>query len=277
MKFCYIDESGLGSEPYLVMVGVVVDAQRMHRTKERWEDFLGMLTKICKRTIKEFHTRDFYSGNGLWRGIDGPERAKIISAILDWWGRRKHHLIFTAIDKQAYTNAKDDGRLKEGCFSLWQTAAIHLALTVQKAHQKIPSKKGHTLLLFDREVREENRFSQFISNPPGWTDEYYCRGKKQNQLDQIIDVPFFGDSQQVLLLQVADVIAFILRRYAEIEDGGDKIRYADELTRIKGWIKLINNRAYSVSTRWPSKGANEVQQFFSDLAPVSIKKLKRKY
>jgi len=30
MKFCYLDESGIGDEPYAVMVGIIVDAQRMH-------------------------------------------------------------------------------------------------------------------------------------------------------------------------------------------------------------------------------------------------------
>ena len=26
MKFCYLDESGMGSEPILVMAGIIVDA-----------------------------------------------------------------------------------------------------------------------------------------------------------------------------------------------------------------------------------------------------------
>jgi len=273
MKFCYIDESGLGSEPYLVMVGVIVDAQRMHRTKEMWSDFLKMLSGVCKRTIYEFHTRDFYAGNGPWRGIDGPERAKIISAILNWWGQRKHYLTLTAIDKEKYNQMRSKKQIMDGCDSVWLTAAVHASLSIQKAHQGITKNKGHTLLLFDNEEREKARLSKFICRPPGWTDEYYARKRRQDQLDQIIDVPFFADSQEVLLLQVADVIAFVLRRYAEIIDGGDKPRYNDELSRLKGWVKLISSRCYSLSSRWPSRGLNEVQTIFDKLAPQSIKKL----
>lgn len=273
MKFCYVDESGTGSEPYLTMVGVIVDVHRMHMTKEIWSDFLKMLSRICKRTISEFHTRDFYAGNGPWRGINGPERAKIISAILDWWGRRKHHLTFTAIDKKIHAQMVRNNDIFEDCKSVWQTAAIHTFLSIQKAHQRLPRNKGHTLLLFDREVREESQLSKFISNPPGWTDDYYNRDKKQGQLDQIIDVPFFGDSQQVLLLQVADVIAFILRRYAEIMERKDKPRYRDELTRLNEWIRLISARCYPLTSRWPTRGLNKVQIMFDKIAPSSIKQI----
>ncbi|MFH1577251.1 MAG: DUF3800 domain-containing protein, partial [Candidatus Margulisiibacteriota bacterium] len=115
MKFCYIDESGNGSEPFLIMVGVIVDSHRMHRTKEAWDEFLLMLSKLCKKTISEFHTRDFYAGNGPWRGIDGKERAKIISAILGWWKARKHHVTFTAINKIEYNKIKKCGNALEGC------------------------------------------------------------------------------------------------------------------------------------------------------------------
>ncbi len=273
MKFCYVDESGLGSEPYLVMVGVIVDAKRMHKTKEIWSEFLKMLSKVCKRTIYEFHTRDFYAGNGPWRGIDGPERARIISAILNWWGKRKHHLTLTAIDKEKYNQLHSNNELRDGCGSVWLTAAIHISLSIQKAHQGIQQNKGHTLLLFDNEEREKAKLSKFICRPPGWTDNYYNRNKKQEQLDQIIDVPFFADSQEVLLLQVADVIAFVLRRYAEIMEGKDTPRYKDELNRLKGWVKLISSRCYALPSRWPSRGLTEVQQMFDALAPTTIKNI----
>jgi len=273
MKFCYIDESGLGSEPYLVMVGVIVDAQRMHKTKEMWDEFLEMLSKVCKKKINEFHTCDFYAGNGIWRGINGPQRAEIISAIINWWGRRKHHLTFTVIEKSSYEELRCNNKILGGCESLWQTAAIHISLSIQKAHKGIGSNKGHTLLLFDRENMEEEKFSNFISNPPGWIDEYYDREAKQKPLDQIIDVPFFADSKQVLLLQVADVIAFIIRRYTEITTGKSKVNYHDEQEKLEKWVRLILSRCYATATRWPAKGLNNVQLMFNSLAPLTIRQL----
>ena len=59
MKFCYIDESGTGNEPFAVMVGIIVDAQRMHVTKSDWADLLNILSNIVNREVNEIHTRDF--------------------------------------------------------------------------------------------------------------------------------------------------------------------------------------------------------------------------
>jgi hypothetical protein len=50
------------------------------------------------------------------------------------------------------------------------------------------------MFVFDNEEREKMRFADLIARPPAWSDEYYDRGKKQPQLDQIIDTPYFGDS-----------------------------------------------------------------------------------
>jgi hypothetical protein len=99
LKFCYVDESGTGDEPYAVMVGIVVDALRMRPTKTDWEHFLLGLQDIVRRPIEELHTRDFYAGNGPWRGINGPQRARIIQSVMEWLSRRKHSLVFSSADK----------------------------------------------------------------------------------------------------------------------------------------------------------------------------------
>ena len=57
MKLCYCDESGTGKEPIAVMVGVVVDSQRMHITKEDWDELLNHLSDIVGVQLDEIHTR----------------------------------------------------------------------------------------------------------------------------------------------------------------------------------------------------------------------------
>ena len=106
MKICYCDETGTGDEPIAVMVGVIVDSQRMHVTKEHWEELLSTLSKIINKELEEIHTRDFYSGNGIWRGIDGPKRAKVITSILNWFKARKHHLVYTSVFKKILSKFK---------------------------------------------------------------------------------------------------------------------------------------------------------------------------
>src|SRR5260370_426841 len=82
--------------------------------------------------------------------------------------------------------------------------------------QRIEKTKGHTIFIFDNENREEKHFKEFIFRPPAWSDSYYERGKKQPALEHVVDVPYFADSKDVALLQLADFTAYFLRRYAEI-------------------------------------------------------------
>jgi hypothetical protein len=53
MKFCYIDESGTGEEPYALMVGIIVDTQRMSLTKQHWKGLLAALSEVVGRLISE--------------------------------------------------------------------------------------------------------------------------------------------------------------------------------------------------------------------------------
>ena len=114
----------MGDEPYLVVAGIIVDAQRMHVTKQAWSDFLDFLSEAAGRKVQEFHTRDFYRGNGIWRGIDGDRRAHIIEAILYWVEQRKHKCVFSGVNKAEYKKRlSKDARLSQ-FKSPWCAAAI---------------------------------------------------------------------------------------------------------------------------------------------------------
>lgn len=273
MKFCYLDESGTGHEPFAVMVGIIVDSHRMHLTKKDWADLLLKLSRKLGKEIKEFHTREFYRGNGPWRGLPGNERAEIIDLMLQWLKERKHKITFCAVDKEAYfKDVKINPRLKE-FHSLWCFMAFHQTLVIQKHFQKEEKTKGNTVLIFDREVMEEKSFCSLIFNPPTWTDYYYNKDKKQDRLDQIVDVPYFGDSEQVHLLQVADLIAYFIRLYLEIVKGTSNESYVGELEFLKSFIEKVKSISLPTSTRYLSKGRDECSELFFQLAPTEITKI----
>jgi GNAT superfamily N-acetyltransferase len=213
MKFCYFDGSGMGDETYLVVAGIIVDATRMHVTKESWAEFLTYLSKVAGRKIEEFHSRDFYRGNGVWRDMEGSERARLIEAILEWVEKRKHKCVFSGIDKAIYKKkSEEDIRLKQ-FKSKWCAAALHCTLQVQKHHQREETPKGHSVLIFDREVSEETDLSLLIHKPPQWIDTFYSRDNNKTAFE-IVDVPFFADSKHILLAQVADLFRLHLTDFS---------------------------------------------------------------
>lgn len=271
MKFCYCDESGTGDEPIAVIAGVVVDAQRMHRTKDDWVDLLGILSNIVDRRVPELHTRDFYAGKSMWRSIDGPRRARIITVICDWLAERKHRLVFSAVDKDRYQRAVAEGVVPDELNTPWRFMGFHVVLGLQRAHQRLPKNKGHTLLVFDNEERERLRFTDLLQRPPEWSDEYYGRKKKQNPLDQVVDVPYFADSRDVGLLQMADLAAFFLRRFAELEGGLSKPRYQGEHDKVAAWAEALRERVVDRAALYPAKGRTQAAKLFYDLAPETLR------
>ncbi len=273
MKLCYCDESGTGDEPIAVMVGVVVDAQRMHVTKQDWQMLLEKLSRIVERPIPELHTRDFYAGKDAWRALRGDQRSAIIDETFDWLKDRKHKVVFVSVEKSKFYESQKAGQLKPEVSTLWRFMGLHLLLCIQKHHQSIVKNKGHTILIFDNEERERVRFTDLVANPPTWTDSYYAKRKKRERLDQIVDVPYFADSTEVHLLQVADFIAFFLRKHAEIKAGYKDEKYEDEATKLDGWLKTVAQFCMPSSVNYPAKGRCECSDLFFRHSPECLRKL----
>lgn len=269
---CYCDESGMGKEPIATMVGIIVDAGRMHKTKKDWADLLRILSNLTGKTIVELHTADFYGGNGVWRNMDGPQRANVIDAIFDWLIDRKHHLVYSSVNKNSF-NAGISRDIPGELDRVWQFLGFHVALAVQKYSQPEDVPKGNTWLIFDNEDSEKRRYIDLIKNPPAWSDGYYARKKKQSTFDQIIDVPHFADSKDIGLLQVADFLAFFLRRYAEIREDLSNPDYSGETIRLNGWIQKFQKRVIPQSNIYPKVGRKFAHELFFKYGAQSLRNL----
>ncbi len=273
MKFCYVDESG--SESYLIMVGIIVDATRMHKTKADWRDLLGVLSDILERPIAELHARHFYRGLRRWKTARGELRSKIISAILRWLVERKHHITFSGIDKYLFNHNRENDPRLDAFHSDWCFLGLHLILTIQKHYQRCRGVKGNTVFVFDEKIREKTHFAELVRNSPDYTDEYYAKGPKQPKLDQVIDAPYYADSRDVHLVQIADLLAFLVRRYVEIKEEDHSSSYPDEETKLTQWLKATMEMTLPVSTRFPAIGRNACSDLFYQYAPESLRRLGR--
>lgn len=166
MKLCYCDETGTGEEPYAVLLGVVVDASRMHVTKDNWAGFLAQLSEMVGQEFQELHTRNFYAGSGIWKKLTGQQRSEAIDFFIDWFSERKHHVVFSAVDKQQHKEMQDAGAIPEEIDTVWKAMGFHVALAIQRNFQGEAKDKGNTISVFDEEVKEETRFQKLLLTPP---------------------------------------------------------------------------------------------------------------
>lgn len=271
MKFVYIDESGTGNEPIACMVGIITDAYRMRPTKSDWGKMLNQLSQIIGENVSEIHTKDFYSGNGKWRELDGDKRTKIIDIVFNWIKDRKHQIVFTSVDKTKFNNDLNNNTKLKEIGSLWKFMALHIVLSLQKQHQVQKKNKGNFLLIFDRKDNEQAEFTNLILYPPDWTNTYYNKKQKQEKISELIDVPHFVDSKQVPLIQLADFVSFFLRRHIELELNLSKEKYNNEKQKIKEWINLAKENFIPINNIYPKRGRCDCADLFYSYAPDIIK------
>lgn len=289
MKFCYVDESGKGEEPILVLTGIVADVHRMHVTKADWLEILQALSRELNKPIEEFHTRHFYRGNGTWRSMDGKQRTAILDFILQWMAERNHKVVFSAVDKKKADDVKFDGKdqfLRNGRTEYWKLGILHLMLSSQKYHQSKERNKGHTVMVLDKGSSEEE-VAEIVLKPPTWTDSFYdyerVIRKRKSELpnpelpfNMIVDVPYFADSLHVGMLQLADLFAYLLRHHAQLHCGYSRQEYDGEAAKVAGWVSKIAALVVPDNFRWKSAGGCECNKFFRAIAPEALLDLHRK-
>ncbi len=226
MKVCYVDESGnQPSDPTLIMVGILVDAHRLNRARKEFGDILDTAQANFAEELKEIKGSKMLFGSDRWRKIDPYIRQGIAEQLCNWLCERKHHLVLAAIDR---TRFEEHQRVSLPPFAndAWLASAVHVALQVQKANQGNTHNKGVTFLVFDENKAKADALAELLWDPPKWTDDYYGKMKKQECLDQLIDSAFTVKSHHAGLVQVADLFAFIFRRFSEFHDFGSDEEWA---------------------------------------------------
>jgi len=272
MKFCYLDETGTGQDTVVIVVGVVVDAVRMRRTKREWDELLAQCTSLVGKPVTELHAKDIYRGNGPWRSVSPEQRSATIERILDWFDDRKHHVTFSSIDRRIFDELKDSCEICASLDNVWHAASFHVALSIQKKYQTLSNNKGNTVFVFDK-GKGETSFPELIIFPPAWSDSYYKKGPKQDRLDQIIDVPFFADSSHAGLIQIADLIAYILRLYAALHGYGVSPKYDGEIEKVDGWVEKIKSSLLPTNIRYLKRGRCPVAETYYQMAPECLRNL----
>jgi len=273
MKICYVDESGnTGQDPCLVMVGILVDVARLNKTQKEFAEIFDIVQKLFKENLQELKGSKMILGRDRWRNIDPNKRKLIVDYFCKWIIERKHRLILTAIDRvklKEIVKRKEYPELQDE----WLATGLHVALQIQKFNQNNTKNKGHTFLIFDDNKQKADKLSDLLWTPPEWTDDYYDMKKKQDRLDQIIDTTFSIKSHYAGLVQVADLFAFIFRRYAEIVDYKEDEEWIGEKIMIDGYIDSLSKRLIPKSHRWPERTGSRAAKWFNDIAPPSLKEL----
>lgn len=118
MFICYGDESGYTGRrsdprsPFLVVAGVLVNTYNMHKSQDEFEDIVQTVSDQAGIDFAELKAKELYGGSGVWSesscGLDGRERQELFRDILLWFSQRRHKVVLSVIDNNAFFNQVEE-------------------------------------------------------------------------------------------------------------------------------------------------------------------------
>jgi len=276
MKVCYVDESGSPAQDQIfVMVGIIADATRLHRTSREFATFFEKVRNVFPEDLKELKGSRILYGKGAWRQVDAAKRKQIFADLSAWLDERKHSILVYALDTKKVAAASKQHTTVPSAIAtnLWVATGMNIALQIQAKHQMEEKNKGNTFLFIDDNAQKLPALCELLWTPPAWLDGYYPKKPREEHLNQIIDTAFAVQSHHCSLVQVADLLAFVVRRYFELLNKVNKPEWDEEPEFVKQCLETIAPRIFGNSGAMKSTNVSPSAAWYRAIAPNGYDKL----
>ena len=223
MYIVYLDESGdpngwNSNQDHFVIGGIAVHEGQIRRLSARLDQIQSEFFPEISLPLK-FHATDINTGHDRFRDLTDVNRQRMLGAVYRVMANERypHVVLFataihiTAVDspEQALRDTFEDITQRINTFLV----RLHKSGNPQKA-----------LLIIDRSQSTEGRYRTLIS-------DFRASGTSYGYLGNIVDIPYFSQSSETRLLQLADFVAYAVFRYFERNDS----QFLDQiLTRFDG-------------------------------------------
>ena len=154
----------------------------------------------------KFHATDINNGRNRFRGISKDIRQRILEAVYDELAKASYPnavLFATAIHITAVHNPEQALR------DTFQDIAQRVNTFLTRLYRSGNPQKG--LLIIDRSQSTESRYRTLVS-------DFQNQGTEYGYLGNLVDIPYFSQSSDTRLLQLADFCAYAVYRYYERND-----------------------------------------------------------
>ena len=218
MYLLYVDESGdvgLEKSPtrYFILSAIVVHELKWRKTLQDLVVFRRMLRDTKGLKLRdEIHSSVFINKPGELIRISRNDRLDIMKKCIDWVNAQPYLNVFSiVVDKQGKSN---------DIFELaWDTLINRFEKTLSHRNFVGPQNSDETGIIISdntegEKLRKLVRKMRHYNAVPNKKD-YYKSGFINIKIEKVIEDPVFRDSQQSLILQMNDVIAYCIRQKYE--------------------------------------------------------------
>ena len=277
MKVCYVDESGHCGEkpsqeqPAEVLCGIITDVSKLFKTKKEHGEIMDMLASNGL-PIEELKAAEIYRGRREWKGVNPETRGNIYEALLKWSTDRKCSFVVCPIDCQKFFDAKTQSNAHATKLGFpWEAGALNVVMAVQRTFKGTKNNKGRTFMVFDEQQKHDQRFLRLFEEDLSFTDGCtgYTPSKKKTgppRFDQIVDIPHFSKSHLSVLIQLADLAAYVVNRHLLLTAYGSQEDYTGEAAKISGWYHEVG-KSLVPHTSIDAPGQSATAAFYRAIRP----------
>jgi hypothetical protein len=272
MKFGYIDESGdSGKGDVFVMAGVLIDAYRLRKATAEFDQKLKDLRQGHPSAPNDFKASKIINGKGGWRDVSPEARKQFFTDIVNQAVSVGRIYAFAlSFDRFNQTTQSIDG-LPSNQGNYWVACSMCLSALIQKKVQKEKNSKGLSVLIFDDNKQYMPKLSDGLYDCNKWYDDLYAlpktlRGntvwkvKPSERFDHIINSAFAIKSEHSSLVQVADIISYIYRRFVELCNSDEA--YDGEKQLYENWVNVLATKREKIG-RVPT--GSKTIKFYKDV------------
>jgi hypothetical protein len=223
VRLLYLDEAGISNrlqEPYLVVAGVLVDADRQLKSTVNELDAIKRRHGLDDEKYQDFHFHglELQNGGKFLKREDWPleRRLEILSDIASI--PRKIGLGIVA----GYTSRKAASDFEKGeAYQVFISYQVAFSLAVACADDLMkkvydPSEVGLIIAENNNETRRGAKLiQQMISNKKmvdKWIGDLIDPLSERLPITKFVDTVHFAEKREAPILQVADVVSFIIKR-----------------------------------------------------------------
>jgi Protein of unknown function (DUF3800) len=199
MYLLYLDDSGSvknASDRHIVLAGLAVFERRPHWITERLDAIAARVWPQEPNAL-EFRGSDMLSGKKQWRAVPKDQRILALREALGFVGSSNLiHLFGAAVHKAAFS-PQDPMELA------FEQVCSRFDQFLTRLHKAKNTQRG--LIILDDSTYETSL--QRLAR------EFRIEGHRWGQLRNLTEVPLFADSRATRMIQLADLVAYAVRRY----------------------------------------------------------------
>lgn len=267
MHFFYLDEAGcngrdLGNDeqPIFVMGSVVISDEKWNSTNKRFNTIIANYFNNIPDDF-ELHTEQLLSpeGDGPFHGHPREHRNNLVDQLLDLIIEKSHHTAYFGIDKQILSNALplNCGNKDYLDFAVPYLISFDYLLSLFEWHTKTRlGSSARALIILDKKDEFENEMRSIVKH-----QKYLVPNSRR--LKWIVEFSYTINSHINPMVQLADLISYITKKYLEIENGyreeyGSAVKniYRDFYSKIDQ--RLIRKTIVNFDTRVSAQNYYEV-------------------